>query len=70
MRHKWNKEERKMTDGRSYYVTMCMICGQVKEKAWTGYIYFNKGYDPVKNNTGDIGTFFYAAGNCNKPHAG
>jgi hypothetical protein len=62
MRHKWNKEERKADDGRAYHVTICVNCRMVKEKAWTGYLYYKKGYDPVKNNSGP---FTYRPGNCN-----
>ena len=70
MKHTWNRELRQSNDGRSYFVTECPRCGNVREKAWNGCVYYDAGYDPVKNNTGAIGTFRYTPGNCNpKPPA-
>lgn len=64
MQHKWEKEERKAKDGRPYWVTICPVCGKVREKAWTGYLYYDSGYDPLYNCTGNIGVFQYKPGEC------
>lgn len=63
MRHKWIKEER-VSNGRSYSVLICSNCGHIKEKAWTGFLYYPKGYDPVTNNAGNAGIFSHLPGEC------